>query len=138
MKASENPKTAETGENEWKNICLAGNIKVGKSTLFNGLTDGRYQEIHSAESPISYNKTTLKGSGDLLIDLPGISSIFVQSEDEQVSRNLLIKERINNIIVVMNAANIIRSVTLALPYPWLSGRGSILCTFSGDFSELVF
>jgi ferrous iron transport protein B len=51
---------------------------------------------------------------DVLIDPPGISSVFIQSEDEKVSRNLLIKKNVKKIIQVLDANNMSRSLALAL------------------------
>lgn len=99
-----------------KTICLVGNVNVGKSTIFSGLADKRQHEVTCAGTSVTYNTSTLKGGEDLLIDPPGINSLLISSEDEKVSRNLIVTRRVDRIIQVLDAHNMIRSISLALQF----------------------
>ncbi len=97
-------------------ICLVGNVNVGKSTIFNGLADKGQQEVICPGTSVSYYTATIRGSEDTLIDPPGVNSLIVGSEDEKVSRNLIFNKRVGKIIQVLDAHNMIRSISLALQF----------------------
>lgn len=97
-------------------ICLVGNVNVGKSTIFSGLADKQQTEITCPGTSVRYNSSTVRGGTDVLIDPPGINSLLVTSEDEKVSRNLIINQRVSRIIQVLDAHNMIRSISLALQF----------------------
>ncbi len=97
-------------------ICLVGNVNVGKSTVFNGLTEKRHDEITCPGTSVIYHSANIRGSNDILIDPPGISSLLVSNEDEQVSRNLIFTRNVDKIIHVLDAHNMIRSISLVLQF----------------------
>ncbi len=97
-------------------ICLVGNVNVGKSTIFSGLADKRQTEVTCPGTPVSYNTSTVRGEEDVLMDPPGINSLLVSSEDEKVSRNLILTQKVDKIIQVLDAHNMIRSISLALQF----------------------
>ncbi len=98
------------------NIVLVGNPNVGKSVIFNALT-GSYVTVSN------YPGTTVdisKGLGRFanhkfsVIDTPGVNSLVVQSEDEQVTKDMLSRCDISCIIQVADAKNLKRSLLLTL------------------------
>ena len=98
------------------NIVLVGNPNVGKSVIFNSLT-GSYVTVSN------YPGTTVdisKGVGRFanhkfsVIDTPGVNSLVVQSEDEQVTKDLLSRGDISCIIQVADAKNLKRSLLFTL------------------------
>ena len=97
-------------------ICLVGNVNVGKSTIFNGLADKKQNEVISPGTSVSYNTSTVRGKESVLVDAPGINSLIVSSEDEKVSRNLIVTRKVDKIIQVLDAHNMIRSISLALQF----------------------
>ncbi|MCG8334509.1 MAG: ferrous iron transporter B [Proteobacteria bacterium] len=97
-------------------ICLVGNVNVGKSTIFNGLADKKQNEVISPGTSVSYNTSTVRGKESVLVDPPGINSLIVSSEDEKVSRNLIVTRKVDKIIQVLDAHNMIRSISLALQF----------------------
>ncbi len=97
-------------------ICLVGNVNVGKSTVFNGLSEKRQNEVICPGTTVSYNTANIKGSEDILIDPPGINSLLVTSEDEKVSRNLVITQNVDQIVHVLDAHNMTRSISLVLQF----------------------
>ncbi len=97
-------------------VCLVGNVNVGKSTIFHELADKGQQEVVCPGTSVSYNLSSVKGDTSILIDPPGINSLLASSEDEQVSRNLIITKKVDKIIQVLDAHNMIRSISLALQF----------------------
>lgn len=98
------------------NIALVGNPNVGKSVIFNALT-GKYATVSN------YPGTTVevyKGSLNLggkkftVIDTPGVNSLSPNSEDEQVTRQILSRGDIACIVQVADSKNPRRSLALAL------------------------
>ncbi|MBI2916133.1 MAG: ferrous iron transport protein B [Elusimicrobia bacterium] len=99
-----------------QSIALVGNPNVGKSVLFGKLT-GRYVTVSN------YPGTTVdvaRGSGWFagkqmeVVDTPGILSLFPKSEDERVTRDLLLRERPDVVVQVADAKNLRRSLLITL------------------------
>lgn len=95
-------------------IVIVGNSNVGKSSLFNQLTkeysivaNYPYTTIQVARAHI-----TLGGKQFELIDTPGINSLVIQSEDEIVTRDIIIKEHPEYIIQCIDATNLKPSLLL--------------------------
>ncbi len=75
-------------------IAIVGQTNVGKSILFNKFTNSYSTVANYPQTTISVvrKNTTLAGKEFELIDTPGISSLNIHSEDELVTRNILLKE----------------------------------------------
>lgn len=96
-------------------FALVGNQNCGKSTLFNYLTGSNQ---HVGNFP---GVTVQKKEGSLLdtpdstvIDLPGIYSLSPYTSEEIVTRDLLLYNKPDAIINVIDATNIERSLYLTL------------------------
>lgn len=96
-------------------FALVGNQNCGKSTLFNYLTGSNQ---HVGNFP---GVTVQKKDGSLLdtpdstvIDLPGIYSLSPYTSEEIVTRDLLLYNKPDAIINVIDATNIERSLYLTL------------------------
>lgn len=97
-------------------IALAGNPNVGKSTIFNALT-GMHQHTgnwtgKTVDSAMGYFKT--QNNNYRLVDLPGTYSIMPHSPEEKVSRDYIINEKPDAVIVVCDASTLSRNLTLVL------------------------
>jgi ferrous iron transport protein B len=99
-----------------RKIALVGNPNVGKSVLFGKLT-GRYVIVSN------YPGTTVevsRGTAPIyretfeVIDTPGVNSLVPQSEDERVTRDILLEERPDLVIQVADAKNLRRSMLITL------------------------
>jgi len=87
-------------------IALAGHPNVGKSTLFNLLTGlnqhvGNWpgKTVERKEGAFTFNQSTYR-----LIDLPGTYSLTANSAEEVVSREFIIQEHPDVVLLLVNAA----------------------------------
>jgi len=97
-----------------KLIAFVGNPNVGKSVIFNKLT-GQYAVVSNySGTTVDVTRGTVFISGEQyqVVDTPGIYSLMPLSEDEQVTRDLIIREKPNTIVQVCDMKNIERSLHL--------------------------
>ena len=96
-------------------VVLVGNPNVGKSVIF-GLLTGRYAVVSN------YPGTTVEITRGLavwdhaqtVIDTPGVNGLIPLSEDERVTRDILLTERPAAVIQVADAKNLRRALLLTL------------------------
>jgi ferrous iron transport protein B len=98
-------------------IALVGNPNSGKSTLFNALTGlrqktGNYAGV-TVDKYTGYFETTDEQVE--LLDLPGTYSLYAKAPDELVTTNALLQteEKLDGIILVVDASNLKRNLLLA-------------------------
>lgn len=109
-------------------VALAGNPNTGKSTVFNSLTGLRQ---HTGNWP---GKTVVNARGDynyldkefILIDLPGIYSLFVSSSEEEVARDFICYANPDVVVVVADATCLERNLNLVFQIMELTNK-VILC-----------
>ena len=97
-------------------IALLGNPNVGKSVIFNALT-GLNQTIANFPGCTVEKKEggmTHENQSIQVIDLPGIYSLSPHSIDEQVSREYIIEENPDLVVVVLDASNLERNLYLTV------------------------
>jgi ferrous iron transport protein B len=95
-------------------VALAGQPNVGKSTVFNLLT-GLSQHVGNWPGKtveIKEGIYTTQGIELRLIDLPGTYSLSAFSEEERVTRDFIIHERPDIIVLIVNASALERSLYL--------------------------
>jgi len=95
-------------------IVIIGNPNVGKSALFNNLTKDYSIVANYPYTTIKVTRGETKIGGGIfeLIDTPGINSLEIQSEDEIITRDILIREHPEYIIQCIDANNVKRSLLL--------------------------
>jgi ferrous iron transport protein B len=95
-------------------IALAGNPNSGKSTLFNALTGARQHVGNYPGVTVERKEGTLVHDGQTLqiVDLPGTYSLTAYSVEERVARDLLVNERPDVVVDVVDASNLERNLYL--------------------------
>lgn len=96
-------------------VAIVGNPNVGKSAIFNQLTGSYSLVANFPHTTISVSRAEVVIGGEKLelIDTPGIMSLNIQSEDGLVTRDILLKENPELIILCLDATNMKRSLLLA-------------------------
>ncbi len=82
-------------EKDIEKIALIGNPNVGKSVIF-GLLTGKYVNVSNYPGTtveITQSKISISKHNLLLIDTPGVNSLVPMSEDEKVTRDILLNEK---------------------------------------------
>src|SRR5512134_440629 len=80
----------------WRRIALVGNPNVGKSVIFGALT-GTYATVSNypgTSVEISKGQARFGTKRLGIIDSPGVNSLVPMSEDEKVTRDILLNEDI--------------------------------------------
>ncbi len=97
-------------------IVLVGNPNVGKSVIFNTLT-GKYVTVSNYPGTtidVSRGSMTYANQEYVVIDTPGTNSLLPKSEDELVTRNILLQEEPKALVQIADAKNLERSLLLTL------------------------
>ncbi len=106
------PRKTKPPTSSRENIILIGNPNVGKSVIFNYLT-GTYVTVSNYPgTTVEVTRGALSGpkKGVQVVDTPGVNSLIPMSEDEKVTRDILLHEPPTHLIQVMDAKNIRRGL----------------------------
>ena len=126
---------AHTGEPEARKIYLVGNPNVGKSVLFNALT-GSYAVVSNYPGTtveVSRSCVDLRGERVEVIDTPGMYSLHPITDEERVSRDILLSGS-GTIVHVVDAKNLPRMLPLTLELAMM-GRPLVLALNLMDEAE---
>ena len=111
------PKTSSPPTSEKiERIALVGNPNVGKSVIFGWLT-GKYVTVSNYPGTtveVSQGNIKLEGRKGVLVDTPGTNSLIPMSEDERVTRDILLEEGDLKVIQVGDAKNLRRALGITL------------------------
>jgi ferrous iron transport protein B len=108
--------TRSSEHGQEKRLILVGNPNVGKSVVFNILT-GRYVTVSNYPGTtveMSVGRAIIGGRRYVIYDTPGVNSLIPTSEDEKVTRNILLKGGADVVIQVADAKNLRRALTISL------------------------
>jgi ferrous iron transport protein B len=97
-------------------VVLIGNPNVGKSVIFNYLT-GKYVTVSNYPgTTVEVASGTMAAQGKKLqvVDTPGINSLIPMSEDERVTRDILLSEPQRHLVQVVDAKNLRRGLLISL------------------------
>jgi len=98
-----------------RSVILVGNPNVGKSVLFGALT-GRYVTVSNYPGTtveVTRGSATIEGRPWHVMDTPGTNNLLPASEDEQVTRDILLVENDYVCVQVCDAKNLRRGLLLA-------------------------
>jgi ferrous iron transport protein B len=99
-------------------VAIVGNVKVGKSTLFQHLCDGRGEEVRLPGSSVTVTMGAVPGTEHEALDAPGTYSLLGADEDERLTASLLLSLALgppaSGIVFVADGKNLKRSLALAL------------------------
>lgn len=96
-------------------LILVGNPNVGKSAIFGVLT-GKYVTVSNYPGTtveVSQGNATLNRRKYLVVDTPGANSLVPMSEDEQVTRDILIETDHATVIQVADSKNLRRGLVIS-------------------------
>ncbi len=99
-----------------RRIVLVGSPNVGKSLIFNRLT-GIYVTVSNYPGTtveVFRGRTYIEGVLYEIVDTPGMYSLSPSSEEERVARKLLMEERPDLVVHVIDAKNLARMLPLTL------------------------
>ncbi|HXX36462.1 MAG TPA: ferrous iron transport protein B [Thermodesulfobacteriota bacterium] len=97
-------------------LILIGNPNVGKSVIFNYLT-GKYVTVSNYPgTTVEVSTGTLSAHGKKfqVLDTPGVNSLIPMSEDEKVTRDILLGEPKSYLVQVIDTKNIRRGLLISL------------------------
>lgn len=97
-----------------RRLLLLGNPNVGKSVIFHYFT-GRYATVSNYPGTtvdVTTGQALLEGQSWEVVDSPGIQSLLPHSEDEKVTRDILLDTQDGVIIQVADAKNLRRALVI--------------------------
>lgn len=100
-----------------KKVALVGTPNVGKSAIFNRLTGAYVTVSNYPGTTVEVSRGTLtaiKNKKVQVVDTPGMYSLIPISEEEKVARDLLIYEKPDVVVHVVDAKNLRRMLPLTL------------------------
>ncbi len=97
-------------------VILIGNPNVGKSVIFNYLT-GKYVTVSNYPGTtveVMTGTMSAQGKKFQVLDTPGINSLIPMSEDEKVTRDILLKEPKAHLVQIIDTKNLRRGLLISL------------------------
>jgi ferrous iron transport protein B len=97
-------------------VALVGNPNVGKSVLFNALT-GSYVTVSNypgTSVEVSRGSTVINEQTWQVIDTPGMYAIHTITEEERVAREILLHEKPDVVLHVLDARNLERMLAMTV------------------------
>ena len=114
-------------------VVLLGNPNVGKSALFGALT-GTYVTVSNYPGTtveVTRGMATIGAMRCAVIDTPGATSLVPGSEDERVTRDVLLSAETGPVVVVGDAKNLERALALVVQLGE-TGRPAVVCLNMAD------
>ena len=96
-----------------RSIALVGNPNCGKTTLFNALTGSNQSVGNWPGVTVEKKEGRLRGAPDVtLLDLPGIYSLSPFSPEEIITRDVLLRQRPEAVLNLVDGTNLERNLYL--------------------------
>ncbi len=119
-------------------LLLVGNPNVGKSVIFGALSKTYVTVANYPGTTVEVARaraTAIPGAPEL-VDTPGTNSLIPQSEDEQVTRDILLREPHALVIQVGDTKNLRRTLYLTLQLAELGRRQILLLNLQDEARDL--
>ena len=103
-------------DNISRKVSIVGSPNVGKSVVFNKLT-GAYVTVSNYPGTtvnVSRGKAKIEGEEFEVMDTPGMYSLLPITEEERVAKSILLEEKPEVILHVVDAKNLERMLPLTL------------------------
>ncbi len=103
-------------EGNLRKVSIVGSPNVGKSVVFNSLT-GAYVTVSNYPGTtvnVSRGKAKIEGEEFEVVDTPGMYSLLPITEEERVAKSILLEEKPDVILQVVDAKNLERMLPLTL------------------------
>jgi ferrous iron transport protein B len=97
-----------------KKLALVGNPNTGKSVMFNNLT-GSYATVSNYPGTtveVTRGRCEFEGIPFEAVDTPGMYSLFSITEEERVARSILLNERPDVVLQLVDAKNLERMLLM--------------------------
>ena len=110
------PESTHPKANNPDKVILVGNPNVGKSVIFNYLTQTYRVVSNYPGTTVEVSSGKAKG-GEFpfeVLDTPGVNNLIPNSEDEKVTRDILLSEKNYLVINVVDAKNLRRGLLITL------------------------
>ncbi len=101
---------------KYPEILLVGNPNVGKSLVF-GILTGKYVTVSNYPGTtveVTEGIGTVFGQKHTIIDTPGVNNLIPMSEDEKVTRDIIIEHPESFILQVADSKNLDRALHISL------------------------
>jgi len=107
--------TTQIGPSKAK-VILIGNPNVGKSVIFNYLTGKHVTVSNYPGTTVEVTTGTMSAQQKKfqVLDTPGVNSLIPMSEDEKVTRDILLSEPGAHLVQVMDAKNLRRGLLISI------------------------
>jgi len=117
-------------------VALAGNPNSGKTTIFNNLTGTRQHVGNYPGVTVEKKEGRFRHAGRQVqvVDLPGTYSLTAYTLEEVIARNVVINEKPDLVVDVVDASNLERNLYLATQFMEL-GVPLILAFNMSDLAE---
>ncbi len=99
-----------------RKVCIVGSPNVGKSVVFNRLT-GAYVTVSNYPGTtvdVSRGKAKMGDQEFEVVDTPGMYSLLPITEEERVARSILLEEKPEVILHVVDAKNLERMLSFTI------------------------
>jgi ferrous iron transport protein B len=118
-------------------VLLVGNPNVGKSVLFSLLTN-LYVTVSNYPGTtvsISHSRADLGFGPVTVIDSPGVNNLIPMSEDEQVTRDMLLARNSQRVCQVLDAKNLARGLLISIQLGEMGVPFVVACNMSDEASS---
>lgn len=121
-----------------KRIALIGMPNAGKSTLFNRMSGASAKVANWPGVTVDLLSSKLLLAGEMveLVDLPGIYDLHGFSDDEQVVRHFLANNTVDLVLIMANASQIDRQLSLTLQLKSLDMPAVLLLNMADEAKKM--